>query len=111
MKWNIRTGAWFSIIRFLNVIGIITNAFIIGFTSNWSKNFLQNSLQNRFIFIVVFEVGLLYTFVSIHKYTLSNSHHQQKKHLAFAIWFLIQTALPDMPSSITNNIRIVRNIT
>ena len=49
-------GAWFNIIRFLNVVGIITNAFIIGFTSRWSVEFLNDSTTNRLIFIVIFEV-------------------------------------------------------
>lgn len=49
-------GAWFYIIRFLNVVGIISNAFIIAFTSNWSNTFLQNKLEYRLLFVVVFEV-------------------------------------------------------
>lgn len=51
-------GAWFSIIRFLNVIGIITNAFIIGFTSNWSKTRLEDKLEYKLLFVIIFEVTL-----------------------------------------------------
>jgi hypothetical protein len=52
-------GAWFSILRFLNATGIITNAFIIAFTSNWAKNspLIEGKLEKRFIFVVVFEVS------------------------------------------------------
>ena len=49
-------GAWFNIIRFLNVVGIITNGFIIGFTSRWSVYFLNGSTSNRLIFVAAFEV-------------------------------------------------------
>lgn len=52
-------GAWFYIIRILNVVGIVSNAFIIAFTSNWSNNVLQGKLENRLLFIVVFEVNEL----------------------------------------------------
>ncbi|RNA02561.1 anoctamin-1 [Brachionus plicatilis] len=42
-------GAWFHIIRFLNIAGIVSNAFIIAFTSNWSKNMLcvKNGFSKR----------------------------------------------------------------
>lgn len=50
-------GAWFNITRFLNLIGIITNGFIIGFTSRWSVYFLSDSLSNRLIFVAAFEVS------------------------------------------------------
>lgn len=51
-------GAWTVIIRFLNVVGIVTNAFIIAFTSNWSITVLQNKLEYRLLFVILFEVLL-----------------------------------------------------
>jgi hypothetical protein len=49
-------GAWEKIITFINVCGIVSNGFIIGFTSNWSKTFLEDKLSNRLIFVIAFEV-------------------------------------------------------
>ncbi|CAF0718472.1 unnamed protein product [Brachionus calyciflorus] len=74
-------GAWFSIIRFLNVVGIVSNAFIIAFTSNWSKYFLKGTLENRLIFVVAFE------------------------HVVFVIWLAIIILYPDTPQSISTKIR------
>lgn len=53
-------GAWFNVLRFMNMAAIITNAFIIGFTSTWSKEFLNDKLDNRLIFVTAFEVYYLY---------------------------------------------------
>ena len=52
-------GAWFSICRFLTAIGIVSNAFIIAFTSQWSKTRLQNNLSNKLLLVIVFEVDFL----------------------------------------------------
>ncbi|CAF0912216.1 unnamed protein product [Brachionus calyciflorus] len=57
------------------------NAFIIGFTSKWSKYFLKGTLENRLIFVVAFE------------------------HVVFVIWFAIIILYPDTPQSISNKIR------
>ena len=46
-----------NIINFINVAGIVTNSFIIAFTSNWSNQYLITT-QNRFICVVAFEVNL-----------------------------------------------------
>jgi anoctamin-1 len=52
-------GSWFKICRFLNAIGIITNGLVIAFTTNWSKSYLLNdSYQNRLVFVLSFEVTL-----------------------------------------------------
>ena len=50
-------GAWFNIARFLNAFGIVTNGFIIAFTSTWSRTFLSDLTVNRLLFVVVFEVS------------------------------------------------------
>lgn len=49
-------GAWFYIVRILNVVGIVSNAFIIAFTSNWSTEVLEDRLDYRLLFVVIFEV-------------------------------------------------------
>ena len=40
---------------FLNMIGIVVNAFVIGITSKWAKTNI-GSLQNLLIFILAYEV-------------------------------------------------------
>lgn len=49
-------GAWEDIIRFLNLAGIVSNAFIIAYTSSWSYTMLQDNAQYRLLFVIVFEV-------------------------------------------------------
>lgn len=49
-------GMFYYILQFINVCGIVSNAFIIAFTSQWSKEILI-SLDNRLICVVVFEVS------------------------------------------------------
>ena len=56
LYFNWYVGSWFYIMRFLNVASIISNAFLIAFTSNWSKTFLENKLEYKFVFVVAFEV-------------------------------------------------------
>jgi hypothetical protein len=52
-------GAWLPICRFLTVIAIVVNAFIIGFTSNWSKTRLENNVEFKLFFVIAFEVYIL----------------------------------------------------
>ena len=33
------SGKWFGILNLVNTIGVITNGFLIGFTSSWAYNF------------------------------------------------------------------------
>lgn len=58
-------GAWANIIQFLNLAGMVTNAFIIAFTSSWSHTVLEDKLENRLLFIVVFEVRKLFQYLYI----------------------------------------------
>lgn len=50
-------GMFNYILQFINVCGIVSNAFIIGFTSQWSKETLV-TLENRLICVVIFEVNM-----------------------------------------------------
>ena len=44
------------ILQFLNIVGIISNGFIIAFTSQWATNNLTTNV-NKFICVAVFEVN------------------------------------------------------
>ncbi len=55
-------GSWFTLCRFLNVMGIINNAFLVAFTSNWSKTYLRSTNENKLLFIVSFEVICVFIF-------------------------------------------------
>ncbi|KAJ8018438.1 Anoctamin-7 [Holothuria leucospilota] len=45
-------GMWYSILEFLNYVGVITNAFIIAFTSQWGKEF---SMVGKLWIVIGFE--------------------------------------------------------
>ena len=49
-------GSWLNICKLLTLLGIINQGFIIGFASNWSISYLEDSNLNRLIFVLVFEV-------------------------------------------------------
>ncbi|OAF70408.1 hypothetical protein A3Q56_01867 [Intoshia linei] len=72
-------GIWQGILELLNVIGVISNAFLIAYTS---KDYL-NSTERKMIFVVIFE------------------------HALFTIKFLAAYAIPDVPKQIAIAIRRV----
>ena len=45
------------LVTFLNVVGVVTNSFIIAFTSKWADNTL-NSTENKLSCVVIFQVKL-----------------------------------------------------
>ena len=47
-------GVFYSLIKFINIIAIISNSFTIAFTSKYSERFENN--ESRFIFAAIFEV-------------------------------------------------------
>ena len=49
-------GMFYYIIQFLNVCGIISNSFIMAFTSTWSTSQFGDIVQYRLIFAAIFEV-------------------------------------------------------
>ena len=49
-------GSWLRIIRFVNLVAITNNAFLITFTSSLSKNFFKNSLEIQLLFVILFQV-------------------------------------------------------
>lgn len=73
-------GVWYYILQFLNVSGVITNAFLIAFTSKWGRSYLQD-VESRLAFGLIFE------------------------HVVFALKFLLALAIPDIPGSVKDSIR------
>ncbi|XP_013793719.2 anoctamin-1-like, partial [Limulus polyphemus] len=45
-------GIWFHILRFMNVLGVISNAFLIAFTSEFGQSL---TLAQKFLFVIGFE--------------------------------------------------------
>ena len=56
-----------NIINFINVAGIVTNSFVIAFTSKWSEENLVTT-QNKLICVVVFEVNLCSGFFLVYNF-------------------------------------------
>ncbi|XP_071847241.1 anoctamin-7-like isoform X4 [Apostichopus japonicus] len=67
-------GMWYSILEFLNYVGVITNAFIIAFTSQWGKEF---STAGKLWIVIGFE------------------------HIVFAVKFLLAYIIPDTPADVS----------
>ncbi|XP_023221266.1 anoctamin-7-like isoform X1 [Centruroides sculpturatus] len=66
-------GIWFYIIHFVNILGTISNACLIAFTSKFGRKY---SLTQQLIVILIFE------------------------HFVFAVKFLLDIAIPDTPESV-----------
>jgi len=47
-------GMWYSILNFVNLIGVISNGFLIAFTSSWASKY---SLSTKLWICIGFEVG------------------------------------------------------
>ncbi|CAG5134636.1 unnamed protein product [Candidula unifasciata] len=71
-------GMWFEILNLVNFVGVITNAFIIAFTSNWGKQF---DLTGKLWVVIGFE------------------------HLVFLLKYLLAYLIPDVPQDIRLAIR------
>ncbi|XP_052828220.1 anoctamin-7 [Octopus bimaculoides] len=61
-------GMWYPILRFINTVGVISNAFLIAFTSHWSETF---SLSKRLWVVIGFE------------------------HIVYGVKLLIEIMIPD----------------
>ena len=46
---------WYSILDFLNFAGVVTNAFLIAFTAQWSKDF---TIYDKLWVVIAFEVSI-----------------------------------------------------
>jgi len=71
-------GMWEYIVEFLNICGVISNAFIITFTSAWGKNY---TLAWKVIIVLIIE------------------------HAVFALKFIIAAVIPDVPREVELSIR------
>ncbi|XP_064481991.1 anoctamin-4-like [Ornithodoros turicata] len=69
-------GMWFHLFGFINVCGVVSNAFLIAFTSTFGKNLKSDYM--RFIFVIAFE------------------------HLVFAVKYILSLAIPDTPGEVRN---------
>jgi len=49
------SGTWYVILTFLNYCGVVTNGFLIGFTSAWGD---QYSMADKLWIVIGFEVGV-----------------------------------------------------
>lgn len=67
---------WFHLFGFINVCGVVSNAFLIAFTSTFGKNLKSD--YRRFIFVIAFE------------------------HLVFGVKFILTLAIPDTPAAVKN---------
>ncbi|XP_049268170.1 anoctamin-7-like [Rhipicephalus sanguineus] len=69
-------GMWFHLFGFINVCGVVSNAFLIAFTSTFGRNLKSD--YRRFIFVIAFE------------------------HLVFGVKFILTLAIPDTPAAVKN---------
>jgi hypothetical protein len=66
-------GMWYSILNFVNIIGVITNAFLVAFTSAWGNSY---NITGQLAIVIGFE------------------------HIVFAIKFVIAAFIPDVPADV-----------
>ncbi|XP_033099885.1 anoctamin-7-like isoform X2 [Anneissia japonica] len=71
-------GMWFAILNFLNIAGVISNAFIISFTAQWGQDYDQ---EGKLWIVLIFE------------------------HIVFAFMFFLAYAIPDTPREVSLAIR------
>ncbi|XP_033632205.1 anoctamin-3-like isoform X1 [Asterias rubens] len=71
-------GMWYSILDFLNFAGVVTNAFLIAFTAQWSKDF---TIYDKLWVVIAFE------------------------HFVLSVKFFIAYVIPDVPSDISLSMR------
>lgn len=45
---------WFSILQFLNIVGVVSNAFMVAFTSNWGLGWAKTGGLVAQLWVVVF---------------------------------------------------------
>lgn len=67
-------GTWYAILNFLNVVGVVSNACLIAFTSNWG---IQYDLVGQLIIVIAFE------------------------HIVFAVKLIIAALIPDIPATVS----------
>ncbi|XP_003740186.2 anoctamin-10-like [Galendromus occidentalis] len=68
-------GMWLHLFNFINYFGVVTNAFLIAFTSKFGSLYLRSRIS-KFMFIVAFE------------------------HLVFVVKYLLTLLIPDVPEAV-----------
>ncbi len=48
------TGMWINILQFLNVVGVVTNSFLIAFTSSWGAKY---TTEEKYLIVIIFQVS------------------------------------------------------
>ncbi|XP_041359345.1 anoctamin-7-like [Gigantopelta aegis] len=71
-------GMWYDILTFVNFAGVLSNAFLIAFTSSWGQGF---SLQEKLWIVIGFE------------------------HIVFVLKFILAYMIPDVPAEVRLAIR------
>lgn len=71
-------GTWYVILQFVNFVGVVSNAFLIAFTSHWGTQFST--------------VGKLWVVIGF-------------EHIVFSLKFLLAYLIPDTPASVSLAIR------
>ncbi|CAL1545216.1 unnamed protein product [Lymnaea stagnalis] len=71
-------GMWLNILQFVNCVGVVTNSFIIAFTSSWASQF---DLPGKLWVVIGFE------------------------HIVFTIKFLLAYLIPDVPQDVQLSLR------
>jgi len=54
---GVHVGMWYTILQFINIIGVVTNACLIAFTSAWGNSY---DIVGQLLIVIIFEVRLCY---------------------------------------------------
>ena len=89
-------GSWENVLQGLGAMAVITNAFIVSFSSSWVQNELQSFyisqglestdsqiLAGRLLIVIIFEVGGDY---ALEKKNLPETSHLFSRYLACGVW-------------------------
>ncbi|PVD35218.1 hypothetical protein C0Q70_06499 [Pomacea canaliculata] len=71
-------GMWYDILLFVNFCGVVSNAFIVAFTSHWGSSY---SIAGKLIIVIGFE------------------------HIVFALKYLVAYIIPDVPGHVQLSMR------
>lgn len=93
------TGMWLHILRFVSIIGVVSNAFIIAYTSDFCNDYSlphQCTDSRRLWMALLFEVELLALSL-----LLERLHFMYKlQHIGLTSMYLLAICVPDAPASV-----------
>ncbi|XP_028401787.1 anoctamin-4-like isoform X2 [Dendronephthya gigantea] len=97
-------GMWYSILEFLNVVGVVTNSFLVAFTSQYGRNW-EGDLTHV---TVIQEIHNSTTNATVLLQTITEQAPSRNRlwliigfeHIVFAVKFLIALVIPDVPSHV-----------